>query len=66
MKDLSELIDEKFDIAVASLNRSAIEYKPIRDALCHTALLTNNAKIKLNNIYENIKARVLELLTNVK
>jgi hypothetical protein len=47
-----------------TLDIDAKQYKPIRDALAHTALLTNQAKIKLTSVYENIKARVRTLLSN--
>jgi hypothetical protein len=47
----------------ASLSRDADEYKPIRDAIMHTALLTGAAKKKLNSVYENIKARLNKLLS---
>lgn len=39
------------------------QYKPIRDALMHTALLTAEAKRKLNSVYENIKGRLKTLLS---
>ncbi len=38
-------------------------YKPIRDALMHTALLTDEAKVMLTSIYNNIKGRVKTLLS---
>ncbi|RJQ42875.1 MAG: DNA mismatch repair protein [Gaiellales bacterium] len=47
----------------ASLVRDANEYKPIRDALAHTALLTDEAKQKLSSVYENIKGRINSLLS---
>ncbi len=39
------------------------EFKPIRNAVMHTALLTPGAKRKLTTIYENIKGRVKALLS---
>lgn len=45
-----------------SFTRDAKEYKPIRDALCHTSRLTDAAKAKLTSAYENIKARIVQLL----
>ena len=45
-----------------SFIQDAKEYKPIRDALCHTSRLTSAAKNKLNSTYENIKARIVQLL----
>lgn len=45
------------------LPHDAKQYKPIRDALMHTALLTDAAKRKLTTVYENIKGRILALLS---
>lgn len=47
----------------ASLVRDSIEYKPLRNAVGHTALLTTLAKTKLNLVYENIKSRVKSILS---
>ena len=63
MNDLAYLVDKKDPIKEACLARDANEYKPIRDALAHTALLTNEAKTKLTSIYYNIKGRVKTLLS---
>jgi hypothetical protein len=49
---------------INTLDTDAKEYKPIRDALAHTALLTNQAKIKLTSVYENMKARIKALLSS--
>ena len=46
----------------ARLIRDADEFKPMRDAVAHTALLTDEAKNKLTTVRENIKARVKILL----
>jgi hypothetical protein len=45
-----------------SLWRDAIAYKPVRNAVGHTGLLTQVAKNHLATTYENIKARVRALL----
>jgi hypothetical protein len=63
MNDLAYLVDKKDPIKEACLARDANEYKPIRDALAHTALLTNEAKTKLTSVYNNIKGRVKTLLS---
>ena len=42
--------------------QDAKEYKPLRDAVGHTALLTDEAKNKLNTVYNWIKARINMLL----
>jgi len=47
----------------ARLIRDADEFKPMRDAVAHTALLTNEAKKKLATVRENIKGRVKALLS---
>ncbi|RJP17118.1 MAG: DNA mismatch repair protein [Candidatus Abyssobacteria bacterium SURF_5] len=46
-----------------TLHNDSKEYKPIRDAIAHTALLTDEAKRRLTSVYENIKARVKTLLS---
>lgn len=65
MNDLAYLVDMKDKgnpTKSANLSRDADEYKPIRDALAHTALLTQLAKLRLTSTYENIKARLKKLL----
>jgi len=47
----------------ASLARDAKGYKPMRDAVAHTSLLSDAAKQKLTAVYENIKGRIKTLLT---
>lgn len=63
MDDLSNLIDKPKDpLKESGLARDAKIYKPVRDAMAHTAILTAIAKQSLNTTYENIKARVKKLL----
>jgi hypothetical protein len=63
MDDLANLVDKsKEPLKEAALSRDAKEYKPIRDAVAHTALLTDPAKRKLTSVRENIKGRVKEIL----
>jgi len=64
MDHLANLVDKKDHNKKACLSRDASEYKPIRDALMHTALLTNEAKKKLTTVYENIKGRIKTLLSS--
>jgi hypothetical protein len=66
MKHLSYLVDKKDPAKEACLPRDANEYKPIRDAVAHTALLTDQAKRKLTTVHENIKGRVRTLLGDPK
>lgn len=64
MDDLANLVDKAAEpTKIAGLSRDANEYKPIRDAMAHTALLTDVAKNKLTTVYENIKGRVRALLS---
>lgn len=63
MADLANLVDKKDKAKDASLSRDASEYKPIRDAVAHTALLTDEAKSKLTTVYENINGRLLTLFS---
>ena len=67
MNQLANLVDGIKDpdapLKEACLSRDANEYKPIRDALAHTALLTDKAKSRLTTIYENIHGRVRTLLS---
>ena len=66
MGKLAKIADAGQDLFLkASLMRDSSEYKPIRDAMCHTARLTTIAKVRLNCTYENIKARILKLLDSV-
>jgi hypothetical protein len=66
MDNLANLADKAKDPnKEATLSRDAKEYKPLRDALAHTALLTDVAKKRLSVTYENIKARIKTLISNV-
>lgn len=63
MDDLSNLVDKPTNqIKEAGLARDAKVYKPVRDAMAHTSVLTSIAKQSLNLTYENIKARIKKLL----
>ncbi len=65
MDGLANLVDKKpLAQGKACLAMDAIEYKPMRDAVAHTALLTNPAKIKLTSVYENVKGRIIKILQN--
>jgi hypothetical protein len=63
MSDLAYLVDKKDPIKEACLPRDANEYKPIRDAIAHTALLTDASKKKLTTVYANIQGRIKTLLS---
>jgi hypothetical protein len=66
MDDLANLVDKRDPAKEAGLSRDANEYKPIRDAVAHTALLTSAAKNKLSTVRENIKGRVKTILSKTK
>ena len=51
---------------IAGLSRSAIIYKPLRDSVGHTSLLTDIAKTQLNIEYQNIQARLVQLLSELE
>ena len=63
MNGLAHLVDNQPNDPNC-LPRDTKQYKPIRDALMHTARLTDEAKRKLTTVYENIKARIKNLLTS--
>jgi len=63
MDGLANLVDKKDPNKEACLSRDAKEYKPVRDALMHTARLSDKAKLKLSSVYENIKGRIIKLLS---
>lgn len=64
MVHLANLIDKKKDRTKdACLARDANEYEPLRDGVAHTSLLTSEAKRKLMSVYENIKGRIIDLLS---
>lgn len=65
MDDLSNLVDKPDEpTKQAGIARSAKVYKPVRDAVGHTALLTELAKRQLNTEFFNIQARLQKLLDN--
>jgi hypothetical protein len=64
MDGLANLVDKKDRVREACLARDASQYKPIRDALAHTALLTDEAKSKLTTVYANIRERIRALLAS--
>ncbi len=45
-----------------TLHQDSKEFKPIRNAVMHTALLHIDAKTKLTSVYNNIKGRIRTLL----
>jgi len=67
MDGLANMVDKPKDPnKEPGLARDAKEYKPIRDAVAHTSLLTDAAKNKLPTVRENIKGRIKTLLEGGK
>lgn len=67
MQDLAALSDKPDNPEKTNnLLRDSREYKPMRDAIMHTAILSQPAKLKLTSVYENIKGRVKQLINNDK
>ena len=64
MECLAECADNTGD--QNNLRNDAKSYKPIRDAVAHTALLTDKAKLKLTTVFDNIEARVKTILFTAK
>jgi hypothetical protein len=63
MDGLSNLVDKAKDKQKnAGISRSATIYKPLRNAIGHTALLTDIAKQALDTEFKNIKARLSQIL----
>lgn len=67
MDNLANLIDKVPNSSpkIAGLSRSAKVYKPVRDAVGHTSIITDTAKAQLQIEYENIKARLIALIQEV-
>ncbi len=55
--DLAKTIDDTI------LSKEEKSYKPIRNSVMHTALLTTQAKTKLRSVFDNISATVKGLLS---
>lgn len=63
MQYLSNFIDKAPDKNKdLALSRSSIIYKPVRDAVGHTSIITPTAKKQLSVELENIKERVMTLM----
>ena len=62
MTSLAGIVDTRGQ--VNCLHNDSKQYKPIRDALMHTARLTEEAKLKLTSVYDNIKGRIRTLLSS--
>ena len=56
----------KKDDGKPSLNKHSVSYRPVRNAVCHTSLLSDVAKNHLNVTFHNIKAQVANLVSGKK
>lgn len=63
MRGLAYLVDNS--TGADNLPEASKQYRPIRDALMHTAVLTDEAKRKLTTVYDEVKARLRVLLNQV-
>lgn len=64
MESLACAAEGSKDKSRESLLRDEISYKPIRNAVGHTGLLTDEAKARLKTTFSNIKARVKKIMSN--
>ena len=62
MDDLVGLLNKDDPNKYAGFLTNAKEYKPFRNAVAHTAILTLEAQKKLNTVYENIKEHIKYIL----
>lgn len=63
MDHLANFVDKATDkIKTPGISRSAIVYKPLRDAVGHTSIISPLAKTNLSVEFENIKARLGEII----
>lgn len=63
MDHLANFVDKATDkLKAPGISRSAVVYKPLRDAVGHTSIITTIAKTNLSIEFENIKARLGEIL----
>ena len=66
MDHLANFVDKAEDkLKDAGISRSAIVYKPVRDAVGHTSLLTETAKQQLTVVFNNIQARLMQVLQDI-
>lgn len=67
MDHLANFVDKAGDkLKDAGISRSAVVYKPVRDAVGHTSLLTETAKQQLTVVFNNIQARLVQVLQDIK
>ena len=63
MDHLANFVDKAQDkIKDPGISRSAVIYKPLRDAIGHTSIITEDAKTQLSLEFKNIQARLIKIL----
>jgi len=61
--DLVDLMeDTRTRSGTHSLLQDSRQFTPIRNALMHTSMLTTEAKLKLTTVFDNIKAKVINMV----
>lgn len=67
MDHLANFVDKAQDkTKTPGISRSAVIYKPLRDAIGHTSIITEDAKTHLSLEFRNIQARLKKLLGEVE
>ena len=67
MDHLANFVDKAGDkLKDPGISRSAVVYKPLRDAVGHTSIITDMAKTQLSLEFENIKARLAKILAEME
>ncbi|MGB8816143.1 MAG: ATP-binding protein [Minisyncoccia bacterium] len=66
MENLVKVTEPRRGFPPNTLLTDETQFTPIRNAVMHTAMLTDQAKQKLTTVYENIKGKVLILLADKK
>lgn len=67
MADLANFVDKPVNENInCGISRSAIVYKPIRDAVGHTSLITTTAKQQLNIEFKNIRDRLVQIMEETR
>lgn len=64
MEELVKLADRPKDGFPDTLLTDEKVFTPIRNAVMHTAKLTNEAKLRLVTVYDNIKGKIKKILTS--
>lgn len=62
MEDLVKLTEPRRGFPPDTLLTDETQFTPIRNAVMHTSVLTDAAKIKLTTVFDNIKGKIINLL----